>query len=803
MGASGRQLEELAAPARQGRSQAAATSTLKLQSAGNQADLMAGKTTATPVFDKPEHAIDPTTKYYWERFGESELLRKEYFDITLAAAPGEYLNLKAAMEESGPPKNESEVGRFGNQFKILVRLMALGLMASHRAGIEGRQAEVLAAIGGSGTGGAKARSESVAMILQAADHIRELGEIKSALIDSRAQLDRISSRAIKESRMSDEEIESYLIEIRESISPFQDDQGRERFNYSVQRLASQEGVRDQRLRATTPAALWSLARELAAWRQGQINVIAGLLYQLHETFPFFAKVSAEDVLQSTSEQEVVAHTKKGYGELIGAIDAAIVAIGSGDIDAFDLPEAVKLTIEDLSPALQGAARRAIAHHRTVQFWKTMGLSGVQLAIAFIPVIGPFIAAGIGAVQFGADLESMLDKRALVGASNQPGRGILGVEGPSSGEWALMIATAALTIADLHAGVSIARSRSMPRPMHELDYDVGAPPGRVKQERPEPASGISRDETGTLSEQDRRILELNQQFPDGFLSDPGKAPMSPRGEGLATRPGVPAETPPAWMLKDIEKGNPPPTTPSLRAEIPGPPTASSSGVRKPKASQGPEIQASRRTPAEEQAFNRDIEQYKQEKNIKEFERTNPPEPNAEYQELMAAAEPFEDLSAGPPRNALDRSSRSGTRRDQAFKKVTADVLRKQGLEGKLFTSSDWKDVAEALDLDVEKVFQTDVLWRKSGGPDVLFVDKGKHVVKSVDLATSPNAGHFQQKAAQMRKLGEILNNGKPKSERWQVSHVGDIHLKGKNATSETMLADKKFRDLCEEFGWHPE
>lgn len=474
MGAPARKLEELPVPTSETASQAGVAATLDRPAAGNQASLTAGQSASAMPFARPEHAIDPASNYYWERFGESEYLRAEYFDITLAAAPGDYLNSKAELEANGPPSREPEMARFASRLKVLVRLMALSLMATHRATMEGRQTEVLKALDdkgtGKGTGAVNARSETVAMVLQAADHIRELDEIKLALIDSRVALSGMASRALHESRMSADDVEGYLVDIRESITPFLDDEGRERFNYTIERFGSPGSARDPNARRMTPAALWGLTRDLAAWRQRQINVVAGQLYQLHETFPFFAKVGAKDVLQSNSEAQVAAQARAGYAELLAAIDTAIVEVGSGDIDAFDLPEAVKLTIQDLPPALQSAARRVIAHHRTVQFWKSMGLAGVQLAIAFIPVVGPFIAAGIGAVQFGADLESMLDKSALAAASNQPGRGVLGVEGPNTGDWAMMIAAAALTIADLRAGVKVAREYSAPRPMHELDYE---------------------------------------------------------------------------------------------------------------------------------------------------------------------------------------------------------------------------------------------------------------------------------------------------------------------------------------------
>ena len=750
MGASGRQLEEPPVRASAKRPPGGSMPMVGQETHGNQAKLISLKD-AVNAISPPEHALDPSNRYAWQRFGQSEFVRKEYFEETLAAGTGDYLKLQAKLEEGGPPTNDAERDRFALRLKILVRLHALGLMAAHRAAMEGRESEIISSLKGMGKGGANKRSETVAMALQAAKQIRELNEIKANLVDSRSHLGRISSRAIKESRLGDEEAEAYLAEIREHITVFQDDDARGRFNYSVERFAKPDAQK-----GLWRAALWKLARDLAAWRQGQINVVGGVLYRLHAAFPFFAKTDAESVLQSTSEDDVVAQIRAGYVDLLKAIDVATIKIGAGDIEAFDLPEAVRQTIMQLSPVLQASAQRALADHRTVEFWKTMGLSGLQMAVALIPVVGPFVAAGIGAAQFGADIGSMLDKRALAAASNQPDRGMLGVEGPGSSNWAMLLVNAAMTIADLHSGVKIMRKSSAPMPMHELDFDVSKPSPAA-----ESASAVTSNQTLALSQQEKLQLELAERFPGGFLSGTPASPAQVRGKPATAPRDVPSGVPPAWMLEDIKRGSlPPAAAEAPRAEMLAPPGAPSSGAREPKASRRPEMEAARRTPAEEQAYQRQIEEFKRSKPSGEFVREKPPVSNPEYRELIEAAEEFEDLSAGPPRNVLDKLSRAGTRRDQAFKKVTADVLRKQGLEGKLFTSEDWKELAELLELDANKVFKGDVLWEKVTGPDALFVDKANRVVKSVDLATSPSQAHFQQKAAQMQKLEDLLNSGRP-------------------------------------------
>lgn len=815
MGAGGRQLQEL--PVRVGPKlpTGSPTSMVEQTAPGNQAKLMWLKDVADAI-TLPEHALDPSNRYAWQRFDQSKFVRKEHFEETLAAAPGDYLKLQAKLEEDGPPTSEAERDRFAVRLKILVRLQALGLMAAHRAVMEGRESATLSSLKGTGKGGANKRSETVAMVLLAADRIRELNEIKASLVDSRSRLRRISSRAIQESRLGVEKTETYLTEIREHITAFQDDDARGRFNYSVQRFAKPDA--DKRI---WPAALRTLADNLVDWRQGQINIVAHMLYSLHEAFPFFAKIDTEDVLQSMSEEEVVARTRAGFTELLEAIDIATIEIGSGDIDAFDLPEALKLTIHDLSPALQNAAHRVIAHHRTVQFWKTMGLTGLQLAIAFVPVVGPFIAAGIGAAQFGADLESMLDKSALVAGSNQPGKGMLGVEGPSSGEWAMMIAIAALTIADLRAGVKIAKEPSAPRPMHELDYELAERRGLFEERAPvgeqgpleprvEPSKvARTRAEAPPKPNMRARTRETSGSERGGPKWDTGeRTPPGPKEQRLratGTEQMAGEELPPAVRADPprlpITSGSPDDLVPqasSRSKEGPKRQENTSPGTQPPFCSG----QASRRlsstksmdggktgkafTPKPTESPIRtklsreeELAQIQQHISSGKGERLKTIEPDPETHEILDPAEEFaakyEPPSIHP--SALKRLSRTGTDQAQMLKEVIVPKLRERGLQRKIFSEGDWQALEGELNI-------RQVPWRRGDGPDVLLVDKrgSPPRVWSLDQARSPDSMHFAEKAAQMENLKNLLPSG------WDVKHVGDFHVRGR-INSEVILSSK--------------
>jgi len=328
-----------------------------------------------------------------------------------------------------------------------------------------------------------------------------------------------------------------------------------------------------------------------------------------------------------------------------------------------------------------------------------------------------------------------------------------------------------------------------------------------------------DKTDELSKQQKQILKLSEGQLAG-KSSPKAKPSSPaftdsvsspvqhpafestsrRGPDLGEA-HVPEGTPDASTIDAINSAKSPKASlepAERRIQL----SADSSLRDKPSlpAHENPTMQAARRTPAEEAHFNLEYDSYKTRKGIHDINREPSPARNEEFQELNEAWEDLSLPTAGPPPSQKIRAAIAGTERDQAFRNITASILKEQGLEGRLFTPGDWGAVAEKLKLNPDTVFNGDLLWVKGGGPDVLFIDAERRVVKSVDLTSKPDAGHFAEKKLQIKRLGELLNSGKPATERWTVEFVADLHLAGKTMNTKTILADETFRQLCLEFGW---
>jgi hypothetical protein len=176
---------------------------------------------------------------------------------------------------------------------------------------------------------------------------------------------------------------------------------------------------------------------------------------------------------------------KAYDELVEKIDTAITKIGAGDIHAFDLPEAVRETRDSLSPAMRGVLDKAKQDHEVLQFWANMGLTFLQVLLVFIPVVGPFLAAALGLAQVISGVDDALNRYEIGQASTSPEGAVLGVEGPSKFEWAMLGVQAALTLVDLKgAWAELDANRphfhdAEPRPVEEPKIEGVNPEGDLK------------------------------------------------------------------------------------------------------------------------------------------------------------------------------------------------------------------------------------------------------------------------------------------------------------------------------------
>ncbi len=403
--------------------------------------------------------LDPTNPAAWSLLGSGNIKKSfpEEFEAALGAAPAAGMKAQEEILGAGSPRTEEQSDVFERRLRRLVRMTALGLMASHRATMEGKRDDLMSRLNRSpatarrapGSGGQEAHADQAKTlqdIRTAAQNITFLDQLKEELEGYRDTFDSLEGGVLTQMR-TESRVEGWLERMRASTVQYASPAIVDYFNERIMTLGR---MRDMNLMG---AALSIMARYLKDWRQRQIDGVNVGLYHLHEAFPFFAELDPEQVSKGkyASDNQLTEGVGEAFNDLMKKIDDAIIEIGSEDIHPFDLPEAVQLVKKDLSPELQQSMETVLRHRQTVKFWTSMGLTLLQTLLIFVPVVGPFLAAGLGAATLGADVEDMLDRYSLSQASQQPDKGMLGVGAPGKLEWALMAVQAALTIADLRAG----------------------------------------------------------------------------------------------------------------------------------------------------------------------------------------------------------------------------------------------------------------------------------------------------------------------------------------------------------------
>lgn len=408
-----------------------------------------------------QQPLDPTNPSAWSLLGRSDFrqLFPEEFEAILGAAPAAGTGAQQTITEAGIPESKEQSAIFEHRLRRLVRMNALGLMASHRATIEGKRDRVLSSLNQptaparhamqAATESEQPNQEEILQAIRAAaKSIAFLNILKKELERYHTTLNILEGSVLINSR-TESRIESWLGRMRNSTVPYCSDEIVSYFNERIMTLGS---IRNLDL---VGAALSIMARNLKDWRRRQIDGVNVALYHLYDKFPFFTQLPTEAVITGNPSFQSNAGLVKGvntaFADLLEKIDKAIIQIGSEDIHPFDLPEAIKVAKTNLPENLQPFVDRVLRDRQVVQFWKSMGLTLLQTVLVFVPVIGPFAAAGLGAITLGADLESVLDRYALAQASDQTDQGVLGVAKPGNLEWTMLAVQAALTLADLGAG----------------------------------------------------------------------------------------------------------------------------------------------------------------------------------------------------------------------------------------------------------------------------------------------------------------------------------------------------------------
>jgi hypothetical protein len=395
-------------------------------------------------------ALDPTNLLAWEFFSRDKRRNdfpREYL-ATLGAAPLAGLRaeqqLELAVRGRGGLSEADLLDKVEQGFGEVVRMTALGLMASHRSTIKGKRDETLAALregsrakaqqAQAGHAGEQNEQAGVTYndIRTASALAASLQQLKPRLEGYRDQLDSIAGGALIRSH-SAENIEAWVARIRDCSLEYRTHASTETFNAHIKQLAH---TGDMDLAA---AGVSTLAMALRNWRQKQIRGVDVALYQTYEAFPFLATTDPQKLSRAGAlgDTALLVTVQQAFGKLLYHIDEAIVAIGSEDVHPFDLPQAVDAAKRDLPPQLQDLVQTVVKQHAVNRFWFSFGANLGGVVLAFLPVVGPAIALGLSAAETATSIEGLLDQYLFSDASHQPGDTSLGVQQTHWHDWALV------------------------------------------------------------------------------------------------------------------------------------------------------------------------------------------------------------------------------------------------------------------------------------------------------------------------------------------------------------------------------
>jgi hypothetical protein len=497
--------------------------------------------------------LDPENERAWSYLGRGDHLRTRHAEFmqTVSAAPEAGLRISQQLERDGPPTDDAKREVFEERLRRYTRLTAIGMMASHRATVAGRRSEMLNTAGeqaGLQTPDTAPQNATAAQTPQAiratAEQIAKLDAMKERLTEYRDNLRSVSRQAIISTRTSGR-VTDWAGELVENSEEYRSSQVNRNLHTSLGALLHVDRLDD------AAPIIWGAGTYLADWRQKQIDGVDTSLTYLYDAFPFFSHLAAEDVTAHRGgDTDLMTRVQGAYVDLLEHIDAAIAKIGAGDIDAMKLPVAVRMVKTSLPLTLRPAIDQVLQDQEVREFWTSMGLTVLQAALVFVPVVGPFLAAGIGAIQIGTAVDDMMDRQAMADASTSPDHELLGVGAPNRLEWAMRAVEIALTLADLRLGF---QQLEAARPRFDVD-PVGPHGQALPREGTAPHEGPAPREHGAPSEAPRpgigpasdRPLEnmspwertLNRETQDILRDNPNLrrlyGEMNPRVRRLLTR-----------------------------------------------------------------------------------------------------------------------------------------------------------------------------------------------------------------------------------------------------------------------------
>ncbi|MBD2514979.1 hypothetical protein H6G93_08135 [Nostoc sp. FACHB-973] len=365
--------------------------------------------------DRPPTAIEAGVESFAGRDAMGEFL---------ASSSTQMLETQTALQNASPETAEQQE----EQIEQLIRLNAIGLMASHKATVAGRRDAMLSNREG---------ESRVQPLRDAAANIHRLENTKEQLEEYLSNLRVIESNALLQRGDLGEILDELALssnrimpsEIRQSMI--------ERYQTALESNSAD----------TMWLFVYGSASYMQQMRQQQIEAVTASLSLFFQNFPVFSQLDAEDVVDGDYEndQALEMEAQESFAEVLLTINDTIRDIHSGDISPLDMPEAVRITRNELPPPLQTVLDEMKNSHEQFDFWLNMGLTAAEILLAFVPIIGPALALTVGAANLAMQGEEIMDQMQMVEAGANPyGDNPLGVTGPSAFEQTMFGLTAILT-----------------------------------------------------------------------------------------------------------------------------------------------------------------------------------------------------------------------------------------------------------------------------------------------------------------------------------------------------------------------
>lgn len=375
------------------------------------------------------------------------------------------------------PATLAEEDFYTAQLEELVRLNALEIMARHRAAIIATAEHMFAPPEGSVAGSKEKTNSAIQEIRKAADFIYQLENIKEELEGYYSSLDSLEA----DTNFHRGDPDKLRNEIWENCSAYMTED---------EYIVEFERLLDTKRGARSEGNYWVYLRAYIQgkklWREKQLFGINKSLHEAYKAYPIFSELDAEDIVELDQPQvskqnpnvglvhlrssrtsqltryerdkKVLSAAEHSFYKIIEKIDEAIRLIAEkDDIHPFDMPKAIEITRANLPGPLQDLLDKTVSEHVQNQFWKNMiaaaAWTAAEVAICFIPVVGPGLALVVGSAALSFQLEDMLDRKVLEDANISPSENVLGV-GVSPLEY-VMLGIGVILVA--HAGVGVVRA----------------------------------------------------------------------------------------------------------------------------------------------------------------------------------------------------------------------------------------------------------------------------------------------------------------------------------------------------------